>query len=111
MTSKKWIGAAALLSAALVSTPVLSQPDTSFAALHGMGAQTLTEQEMDAVSGELNAGNILTALQSVSTKLSALSQQHPKLTPLSNAAQKAVDNFNANAVNQLLMKLHIYTPN
>jgi aminoglycoside/choline kinase family phosphotransferase len=110
MTSKKWLSAAALLSAALVSAPVLSQPDTGFAALHDLGAQALTDQEMDAVSGELNAGNILSALQSVSTKLSALTQQNPKLAPLSNAAQKAVDNFNSNAVNQLLMKLHVYTP-
>jgi hypothetical protein len=100
-----------LLLAALVSTSVLSQADNSFAALQGLGAQALTEQEMDAASCELNASHILGALQSVSAKLSALSQQHPKLTPLSNVAQKAFDNFNAKAVNQLLMKLCIYTPN
>ena len=110
MSAKKWIGAAALLSAALISTPVLSQPSSSFEALQGLGAQALSEQEMDAVSGELNASNILVALQSVSTKLSSLAQQNPKLAPLSNAAQTVVNNFNATAVNQLLVKLHLFTP-
>src|SRR6266513_5509548 len=55
--------AAAMLSGALFAVPAFAQgPQGGFSALEGVDAQALSVEEMEAISGELNAYDIAAAL-------------------------------------------------
>jgi len=98
--------AAVMLSGLVLSAPAFAAPqnESGFTALQGVEAQTLSVQEMQAISGELNALDIAAALTTLAGTLGA----HPRL-------QAAVERLaayystNAVAINAAFMKLGIYT--
>ena len=97
---------ASVATATLLSLPALAAPqnDSSFAALQGMQAQALTVEEMQAISGELNAFDIAAALGA-----QALAATDPKVA----AALAALSNYffgNADKINALFLRLNILTP-
>lgn len=96
--------AAALLSASMLAgSSFATSNDSDFAALQGVSAQPLSVEEMQAISGELNAFDIAAALLAKAATLP------PKLAA---AVTKLANYFFANAVqiNALYAKLHILTP-
>jgi hypothetical protein len=76
-----------------------------FSALQGVQAQALSAEEMQAISGELNAYDIAAALVAAAAKL----DNFPKLQ---EATLKLADYYktNAEAINAAFMKLGIFTP-
>jgi hypothetical protein len=99
---------ASVATAALLSLPAFAAPQNpqgDFSALQGMQAQALTAEEMQAISGELNALDIAAALTALAGKLDAF----PRL-------QAAVLNLaayyiaNADAINAKFLALGVLTP-
>jgi hypothetical protein len=97
--------AAAALSAAMLTGPALAaQNDSGFAALEGVTAQTLSAEELQSISGALNALDIAAALSAEAAKLS----QYPQLAAALNKAAADVL-AHAAQLNALFAKLHILT--
>jgi hypothetical protein len=97
--------AAAALSGALFTGPAMAaHNDSGFAALDGVTAQRLSAQEMQSIAGELNAYDIAAALTAEAAKLSQYPQLSASLLKLA-----AYYTTNATQINNLFMKLHIYT--
>ena len=98
--------AATMLSGALLfSSAVAAAPDPSgFSALEGIQAQALSTEEMQAISGELNAFDISAALVAAAGKL----DRFPRLQA---ATLKLADYYqtNALAINAAFAKLGILT--
>ena len=97
---------ALLMGAMLCSTAFAASPDRSgFSAMQGIDAQALSVQEMQSISGELNAYDIAAALTADAAKL----DKYPKLQA---ATLKAAEWTKANAekINAAFLKLHILTP-
>lgn len=92
---------AMLLSAAAFAAP---QSDNGFAALRGLEVQTLSVEEMQAISGELNAYDIAAALTAAAADLA-------KFPRLQAAALKlaAFYTTNAVAINAAFAKFGILT--
>jgi hypothetical protein len=91
----------------ILALPALAAPSNTDkpAALEGIQAQALSADEMQAVSGELNAFDIAAALFSAAEKL----DKFPKL----QAATLQLANYylnNAESINAVFMKLGIFTP-
>lgn len=99
--------AAALLAAALVSSPATANtgPDPAFAALQNVEAQSLTAAEMQAIAGELNAVEIAATLTALATKYAAFPRLSAYFTALA-----AYTLLNAVAINAKLVRLGVYTP-
>jgi len=98
--------AAAMLSGALLSSAIAALPDQSgFSALEGVQARTLSPEEMQAISGELNALDIASALVAAAAKL----DRFPRLQA---ATLKLADYYRTNAttINAAFDKLGILTP-
>ena len=96
--------AAAMLSGVLFAVPAFAQgPQGGFSALEGVDAQALSVEEMEAISGELNAYDIAAALLGLAATLNG--DLAAKVTALAN-------HFLANAVqiNALFAKFNILTP-
>jgi hypothetical protein len=95
----------ALLTFAMLSTPAMAERDNAFSALQGVEAQALSSQEMNAISGELNAFDIAAALIAKAATLD-------KFPRLQATVLKLADYYktNADAINALFVKLHIFTP-
>jgi hypothetical protein len=76
-----------------------------FAALKGIQAQALSAEEMNAISGELNAYDIAAALVAAAAKLD-------KFPRLQEATLKLAEYYrtNAEAINAAFMRLGIFTP-
>ena len=99
--------AAGVLSASLFagSAGAVTPGDNEFAALRGVTAQALSAEEMQAIAGELNATDIYNALVAKAATLG----QYPKLqAAVLNLAASVL--ANATQINNLLKKLHLYTP-
>jgi hypothetical protein len=99
------IFSATMLSAALFAVPALAQnPQGGFSALQGVDAQALSVEEMQAVSGQLNALDIAAALTAKAATLGAF----PRL----QAAVLSLASYylaNADAINEAFKKLGVYT--
>jgi hypothetical protein len=95
-------GAAMLFSAATFAAP---QADNGFAALQGLEAQTLSTQEMGAISGQLNAFDIAAALTAKAATLAS----YPKLQVAALQAA-AYTLANATAINAGFARVGILTP-
>jgi crotonobetainyl-CoA:carnitine CoA-transferase CaiB-like acyl-CoA transferase len=94
-----------LLMGALLMTPAMAQDRGAFSALQGVEAQALSSQEMDAVTGKLNAYDIAAALTAEAAQLA----NQPKL----QAADLALASYvtaNAVAINAFFAKEGILTP-
>jgi len=99
--------AAVMLGGLMLLAPAFAAPqnDSSFSALQGVEAQALSVEEMQAISGELNAFDIAAALTTLAGTLGA----HPRL-------QAAVERLaayystNAVAINAALAKFGVLTP-
>jgi hypothetical protein len=76
-----------------------------FSALEGVQAQALSNEEMKAISGELNAFDIAAALFAAAAKLD-------KFPKIQEATLKLANYYETNAVaiNAAFMKLGIFTP-
>ena len=95
--------AAAMLSGVLFAVPAFAQgPQGGFSALEGVDAQALSVEEMEAISGELNAYDIAAALLGLAATLNG--DLVAKVTALANY-------FLANAVqiNALFAKFQVLT--
>ena len=109
MESSRYIraAAAALLGGAILcSTASAAPPDQGgFSAMQGVKAQTLSVEEMQAISGELNAYDISAALFDTAAKL----DRYPKLQA---ATSRLAEYYKTNAVsiNEAFKKLGIFTP-
>ncbi|MFZ2649122.1 MAG: hypothetical protein WA210_03350 [Burkholderiaceae bacterium] len=108
MILKKWVASVAtatVLGFALLSTPAIAQSNNDFSALRGVDVQALSVQEMQAISGELNAYDIAAALYAKAATLGA----YPKLQA---AALKLAAYYttNATAINARFVKLGVFTP-
>lgn len=108
MSLKKMFGALAaalMMSAAMLSTPVMAQSESGFSALQGVEGEALSVAEMEAIAGELNAYDIAGALYDKALALA-------KFPRLQAAVVKLADYYrdNAVAINTLFMKLGIFTP-
>ena len=105
MKIKNWLATAALLNVAVIATPALAQDATAFSALQSIDAQALSQQEMSAVTGELNAFDIAAELQAYAGTLG----KYPKLQA---QVQKlaAAELANATQINAVFAKLGILTP-
>ena len=95
---------AAALSAALAGSALAGQNDEGFSALRGIQAQPLSVQEMQAISGELNATGIAAALSAAADKLASYTRVAAALDKLATAVTK-----NASPIDAALMRLHVYT--
>jgi hypothetical protein len=96
------VAATLVLSAAALSA---SAANNGFASLQGIDAQPLSAQEMQAISGELNAFDIAAALTALAGKLDN--------APRVQAAVLQTAQFyltNADAINAAFAKLGILTP-
>jgi hypothetical protein len=100
--------AAAVLSGSLLLTPAFagSQDDSGFSALQGVEAQALSSQDMDAISGELNAYNIAAALFDTAAALTEAGR-----TRLATAVTRLAVYYqtNAESINAAFVKLGVYT--
>ncbi len=106
----KWCvytAAVALLgSAMLCSTAFAAPPEQSgFSAVQGVNAQALSVEEMQAVSGQLNAYDIAAALTAEAPKLA----NYPKLQSL-DLQLASWYKTNAVAINAAFQRLGILTP-
>jgi hypothetical protein len=99
------LAAAALSGALLTGSAIGAHNQSGFAALEGVTAQALSAQEMQSISGELNAYDIAAALTAEAAKLSS----YPML---SASLLKLAGYYTAHAtqINALFMKLGVYTP-
>lgn len=99
------IFAAAMLSGALFTAPAFAQsPLSGFSALQGVDAQALSVEQMQAVSGRLNAYDIAAALFAKAESLGS----YPRL----QAATLSLANYyltNAEQINEAFKKLGVYT--
>jgi hypothetical protein len=95
------LGSAMLCSAALAGPPEQSK----FSAIQGVDAQALSAEEMQGVSGQLNAYDIAAALTAEAAKLA----KYPKLQA---ADLKLASWYQTNAVviNAAFQKLGVLTP-
>jgi hypothetical protein len=97
---------AAMLSGALFAVPAIAQnPQGEFAALQGVEAQALSVEEMQAISGQLNAIDIAAALTTLAGKLDAFPRLQAATLRLA-----AYYSTNAVAINAFYAKLGILTP-
>ena len=96
--------AAAMLSGVLLSSAVAGpREQSSFSALEGVEAQTLSAEEMKAISGELNAVDIGNALLKLAGNVT---------NPTLSAALTKLGNYylnNKDAINAYFAKLGILT--
>jgi hypothetical protein len=102
------VATAAMLSGMLFAVPAVAQnPNGGFSALEGVEAQVLSTEEMDAITGQVNAAEIAAALDAKAAALAAAG--FPKL---SAAATRLAQFYrdNAGKIDALFMKLGIYTP-
>jgi len=94
----------------LLSLPAFAAPQNpqgDFSALQGMQAQALTAEEMQAITGELNALNIAAALNDLAGQLAAAGR------PILAAKTAALAKYyldNAPAINAFFDKLGVLTP-
>jgi len=100
-----YTAAFAMLGSAMLCSTVFAADQSGFSAIQGISAETLSVQEMQAISGELNAYDIAAALTAEATKLA----KYPKLQA---ADLKLATWFKTNAVaiNAAFQKLGILTP-
>jgi len=90
----------------MLSGPALAQSAQSeFSALQGLEAQALSVEEMQSISGQLNALDIAAALDAKAATLDAF----PRLQA---GVQKLADFYRTNAerINAAFMKHGVYTP-
>jgi hypothetical protein len=99
------IGAAAMLSAALLGAPAIASDDQRFSALNGVEAQALSVEEMQAISGELNAYDIAASLFALATKYAAYPRLSAFYTKLANETLA-----NAVQLNAFFARVGILTP-
>lgn len=99
------VATAAMLVGTLLSTPAVAQPSTGFSALQGVDAQALSVDEMQAITGELNAYDIAAALTSYAATLT----KYPKLQA-SALKLAAYYTTNADTINAYFARLGILTP-
>jgi hypothetical protein len=86
------LAAAALSAAMFAGSAIAAENDSGFTALQGVTAQTLSTEEQQSISGELNATGIASWLVSHgAVKLAAEVTQY------------------STQINALLTKLHLYT--
>lgn len=97
---------ASVATGMLLSLPAwaATQSDGGFSALQGMRAQALTVEEMQAISGELNAYDIAAALGA-----QALAATNPRLAAKLAALSNSIF-ANAESINAVFLKLKILTP-
>jgi hypothetical protein len=81
-----------------------SAANNGFAALQGIEAQPLSIEEMQAISGQLNALDIAAALTAKAATLDAFPKLQDAVLKLA-----AFYTTNADAINALFMKLGVYT--
>jgi len=96
---------AALMLSLFFAVPAMGQNPQSFSALQGVEAQALSPDEMQSITGHLNAYDIAAALTAAAAKLDA----YPRLQA---ATLKLAAFYTANAVqiNALYEKLGVLTP-
>ena len=99
------LAAAALCASMITGSALAAQNESNFSALEGVTAQTLSAQEMQSISGELNAYSIADALTADAATLSST----PKLQ---SVVLKAANYFTTNAtqINAFFQKLGVLTP-
>lgn len=91
----------------ILTLPAFTAPSNTGkpAALEGIQAQALSADEMQSISGELNAFDIAAALFAAAEKL----DKFPKLQEATLQLANYYVN-NADAINAVFMKLGIFTP-
>jgi hypothetical protein len=97
---------AAMLSGALFAVPAVAQdPQGGFSALQGVEAQALSVEEMQAISGQLNALDIAAALTAAAARL----DEFPRLQAF---ALRLAEFYRTNAeqINAFYMKIGVFTP-
>jgi hypothetical protein len=99
------VATAAMLMGTMFSTPAMAQGSTGFSALQGVDAQALSVDEMQAITGELNAYDIAAALTAYAGTLA----KYPRLQA-SVSKLALYYSTNAVAINAYFEKLGILTP-
>ena len=100
-----YTAAVALVASAMLCSTMFAADQSGFSAIQGIGAETLSAQEMQAISGELNAYDIAAALTAEAAKLA----KYPKL----QAADLKLASWyqtNAVAINAAFQKFGVLTP-
>ena len=100
---------ASMAAAVVLPVPAFAAPqdDGSFSALQGVEAQALSVQEMQAITGQLNAYNIAAALFARAATLAA--EGHPIRAQIAeNQANRYL--IDAVAINARYAKLGVLTP-
>jgi hypothetical protein len=96
---------ASVAAVAALSVPAFAAPQSSgFSALQGVDVQALSVEEMQAITGELNALDIAAALTAKAATLDAFPKLQDAVLRLA-----AFYTTNADAINALFMKLGVYT--
>jgi hypothetical protein len=97
------VATAALVAGAMLSTPTMARGDNGFSALQGVEAQALSSQEMQAITGELNALDIAADLTALAGRVSN--------TRLKDGILKLAAYYttNADAINAVFKRLGIFT--
>ena len=99
--------AAVMLGGLMLFAPAFAAPqnDSSFSALQGVEAQALSVEELQAISGELNALDIAAALTTLAVNLG----KYPRLQA---ATVKLADYYKTNfiAINAAFEKFGVLTP-
>lgn len=98
------VATTAMLMGTVLSTPAVAQGNSGFSALQGVDAQALSVDEMQAITGELNAAQIAGALLARASSTTNLGLK-AYLTKLANYTLA-----NADSINAALKKLGLYTP-
>jgi hypothetical protein len=99
---------ASVATATLLSLPAFAAPQNpqgGFSALQGVDAQALSVEEMQAITGELNANDIAAALTAKAATLDAFPRLQAAVLKLA-----AFYSTNADAINEVFKKLGVYTP-
>jgi hypothetical protein len=98
---------ASVATAAMLSLPAFAAPQNpgDFSALQGMETQALTAEEMQAITGELNAYDIAAALLAKAATLDAFPRLQAAIVSLANYYLA-----NASAINALFAKYGVLTP-
>ena len=97
---------AAMLSGMLFAVPAVAQnPNGGFSAMEGVEAQALSVEEMQAITGQLNALDIAAALTAAATKLADFPRLQAAVLKLA-----AFYTTNATQINALYEKLGVLTP-
>lgn len=97
------VATAAMLMGTMLSTPAVAQGSTGFSALQGVDAQALTVDELQAITGELNAAQIAADL---------LARANSTTNPVLKAYLIKLANYtlaNAAKIDAALVKLGLYT--